>query len=577
MRNSSWWGVGVTLSGIACLAAQEPKPLPGPGRIEGVVVDAMGRLVADAEVWLVDQALPHVRTAEGAFVLRQIPVGYSLVRAKASHWHRGTATVRVTDEDPLQFATVVLQPAADVDVRVVDDKGAAVSGAEVMCSRTSNPGYFRPERGESFVTDANGRVRLVDIALGDTAFHAIAPGFACASAAHYVGDGGEVVVRLARGQGFELRLVLAGASPEQLRAARWHLTPTRDGYGAGCQLPPSLMTGAVGADGAVTIQGLPIDMDFQSLSIVVPDAGVLPHAVHLPLGEVDRTRPHTVKFDVVAANEVPVLGVVRDPGGKPLAQLALSCKRYEFRRDAVTARTDASGAFRLERAVAAGETFELSSLDPRWVFDQPKAEKFEDLRYRGVFKGKLEADAPQDVRCVAAAEVRGRVIDAAGRGVAGVEVQLMADWDARRTLRIAGVTTDRDGVFVLPRLNPGAAPELWIEANGRTGAATSARFALAVGQTLRLPDLALTAAAFVEGTVVDAAGRPAYGASLRLQRENEVAFAIADHEGHFRLAASPGPAKLLCFLGHERLGDPKSQSVELRSGETLTVRFVRNR
>lgn len=578
MRSGIRWSVCVVVFATASLAAQEARPRPGPGRIEGVVVDAMGRSVADADVWLVDSAVPHVRTdAEGAFVLRKVPVGYQAVRATAKGWHRGTASTLVGDDCPLQFATVVLQPGADVEVCVVDDKGAAVADAEVMSSRLANPGYFRPERDDRFVTDANGRVRVPAIALGATAFHAVAPGFVCTSVTHYVGDEGEVVVRLARGHGFELRLALGGSSPEQLRAARWFLTAARDGYGAGCQLPPSLVSGSFGADGVATIRGLPVDMDFQSVSVVLSDAGVLPHAVHLPLGEVDRTRPHTVKFDVVGADARPIRGIVLDPAGRPLPQFALACKRYEFRSESAKTRTDATGAFCIARVVAADETFELRSLDPRWVFEQPKAEVYQDLRYRGVFEATSSADAPHELRCIAAAEVRGRMVDATGRGVGGVDVRLTVPWDAKRTLGIASATTDRDGVFAMPRLNPGSASELWIEANGRTGAATSAHFALEVGQTLRLPDLALAAVGVVEGTVVDAAGKPAYGASLRLQRENEVVFAIADREGRFRLAAAAGDAHVYCFLGHERIGDPKPQAVLLRSGETQTMRLVRSR
>ena len=562
------------LAAAAPIAAQQAQA-PGPGRVEGVVIDMWGRPVAGAEVWLVGPDLPRQRTGDdGVFAFTCVPVGYQWARAAVRGWHRASTRVHVSHDAPLQFAEVVVLPAADVGVRVVDDTGAPVAGAEVVPSRTASAGYVWPTKDERYVTDAAGKILLQDLALGSTNINAVAPGFGFSSVRCYVGDGAEVVVKLPRTDALTLRLVLEGATKAQIAAARWHLSAMRDGYGAGCTLPPSLAGGRLDADGTATIRGLPRDMELSQIGIQVADASVVPRECGFqPAAD---TLSHEAKFTAAPRQDPPVCGVVVDADGKPVPGLELVCSlHYGW---SPSTRTDDRGEFKFEHAVGLGQAFSLRSLDDRWVFDQIKQDLLEAIRNRRTFHGVLGKDRCE-VHCIAASSVRGRVVGADGRPVPGIGIELTTQWGDKRTIDIAWATSDRDGMFTLPRLNGADEREMWIVANGRGGAAVGARFVLGIDAQLRLPDLVLAPPAVVTGTVRDARGQPVFGATVALCRADgtSVTEAISDRDGRFRVIGAAGSHRLRCFTGHEKDGRAEQQAVELHSGETIDIDLVRAR
>ena len=532
-----------------------------------------GRPLEGAEVWLVNRTQRARSDKDGRFELPMSPLGYQWARAKLRGFHRGSSRALITHDAPAQFVTMTLLPAADQTVRVVDEDGAPIAGAEVMFSRTASVGHVWLEQGERHVTDAQGRVIFADLALGNTAVHAVAPGFGVGEVNCYVGDSSEAVIKLTRTEAFRLRLQLTGATAEQIAAARWSLSSTRDGYGAGCTLPPSLTGGALDPDGTATIRGLPLDMELTQISIWLPDAGVSPRAENLPTARSQHRLDHQLTFAVVPRDEQPVSGTVVDDAGRPIAGLALTCNQYEFVKGRGLVRTDENGRFRFERVVAVGSTFSLQSRDARWVIDQAKTNALNAIRFRGRHESKLTPDAHHEVRCIPATELRGRVLDAAGHGVPGVDIELTTDWTADRTIGLLWATSDRDGMFVLPGLNGADRREVWIEARGNRGSTTGARVRLEVGAMTRLPDLTLTPPGAVAGTVRNAKAQPLAGVTLILLRADdhgEAAVAISDRDGRFRLAAGPGTYRITSFAGHQK--DAKDQQeVEIRSGATTEL------
>jgi hypothetical protein len=199
------------------------------------------------------------------------------------------------------------------------------------------------------------------------------------------------VITLQRGEGVSLRLVFACATREQVRTARWHLCTMRDGYGAGCNMPPSLAGGGLDAAGTVTIRGLPSDMEFSQIGVQLVDAGVSPRTAALTREQVRERAVHELSFTAVARSAAPLRGRVVDSDGRPVPGLLLTCSANLAAKGARQTRTDAAGAgaFTFTSLVALGERFSPQAHDARWVLDQPKAERLDPLRYRRQFHASL--------------------------------------------------------------------------------------------------------------------------------------------------------------------------------------------
>jgi hypothetical protein len=564
---------------VLALPAQEPRPTPASGRIEGRVVDAMGKPAPRAEVWLANAAGPRQRTdGDGMFVFSRVPNGYQSVRATADGCCVVSAVTRVAPDTPFHFATLGLLPGAKIAVRVRDDKGEPIAGAHVLPSRTASPGYFFTEQGDRFETDAEGRVAIDHVALGDTSVNAWAPGFGLGTSRCHVSDGTEVEVTLRRTNALQLQIELTGATPEQIRAATWRMYASRDGTSAGCGLPLPLARGTLDADGTRVITGLPLDAELRDVAITLPGAVVEPNPVNFEPADKTLALEQTVKFSVLPARAQKVTGTVAGPDGRPLAGLPLTCRSFPdgSQRDVET-RTDANGAFAFADVAADGTEFQLTSLDPRWVFDQPKDDDEHDaIRYRRRFVAKIQGDMEVGVQCIPATELRGRVVDAEGRGVGGASVKLQTSWQKTRTLSAAWTTSDRDGMFVLPRLNAADEREVWIEATSRQGGGRGAPFRMEVGAAIRMPDLTLRPPGAVTGVVRNAAGKPVAGASIRLMTDDgQEGETISGRDGRFLLPGlAPGAYRFYCRLGQK--DDAKDPvQVVVPEGETVVVSPVR--
>src|SRR5262245_26806002 len=164
--------------------------LPGV-TVEGRVVDGHGQPVAGAEVWLSER----YRNNAGHVVMRSDARGaFTLPCVGPDHWigarKRGFApgtlrSARGADGDRLALELRLEASGSSVSGRVVDARGAAISGALVLFGE-EQPASVRISDG-SFVpaappqrarTGADGRFELASVALGLQPLQARARGFA---------------------------------------------------------------------------------------------------------------------------------------------------------------------------------------------------------------------------------------------------------------------------------------------------------------------------------------------------------------------------------------------------------------
>jgi carboxypeptidase family protein len=246
------------------------------------------------------------------------------------------------------------------------------------------------------------------------------------------------------------------------------------------------------------------------------------------------------------------LGGPSNPDGEPLAGVEV-----RFQRDGVlTARatTDEHGSFVLEGLPPGRYAVSLA---------------LEDHYYADLFSRVVELPAPQSCAAVDAAvysngRVAGRVVDAAGRPVAGLTVDLAtaAGIDRPSTPDRVRALTDRSGRYELTRVPPGrfvvgintqrdrngGFPQPRVLFPGVDLPARASRITVEAGERIELPDFVLPPAlsyVAIQGLVTDADGAPAVGARVFLKGPAEMDYILSEAvltgaDGAFVLAALSG-------------------------------------
>lgn len=144
------------------------------------------------------------------------------------------------------------------------------------------------------------------------------------------------------------------------------------------------------------------------------------------------------------------------------------------------------------------------------------------------------------------ADVAGRVVDAAGKAVAGARVVGHVEVDGAPADEI-GAVTDRDGRFLLRAVPPG---RLMLQADAAGHAPSPAVAVTVAGEPGRREDvvLRLTGPAPLVGRVVDEQGAGIAGASVRALRPmSQIALpaVTTDAQGGFEMMLAPGPVDLV--------------------------------
>lgn len=247
-----------------------------------------------------------------------------------------------------------------------------------------------------------------------------------------------------------------------------------------------------------------------------------------------------------------VLVAPRDLAGRstgasrPVADLTVNITRDGVAETALTALTDQAGDYRVESR-GPGTYRVTVDVPEQFYSDAPTT----TVTLRDPRSCAETATVLHDNGHVA-----GRVVDAAGRPIAGLTLELAQLSKGRRTV------TDRDGRYALTRIPPGrftlslpAGPSratggrpLRVFLPGVDTLAAATRVSLAAGERVRVPDFRIPAHhqhVAVSGAVFDADGTPAEGAHVYLKGVGEddriVSEPVAvDFMGRFVIAARAG-------------------------------------
>jgi protocatechuate 3,4-dioxygenase beta subunit len=551
----------------SALAQLPPSPDPRPVPISGVVVDASDRPVGGAEVWLaeavppaegrragtellgpvpagpvagVSPALAHARTdAAGRFAVR-IPAevvarpsppplaiwAASLGQGPRVAWYRLPRAV-LGDDPPVRIA---LGDPARSQVRIVDPDRKPVAGARIVPTRADEtlvPGPLG--RALAATSDADGRATIAGLAPGLLEEVSVsASGFGVlvlempdsgllSPAAKRTKSGDDATtIALARVGRVAGRLVAAGNEP--IRGVTVRADTRVDGYAGSGQ--GGFAHVACDEQGRFDIPAIAAGM--MNLRIEYdPEQGTMLR--NWPLSRILVRAGRTTEVAIPLHPTVKVQGMVRERGTeRPIAGAAVMWNGFFDGR--VVAVADASGMFRgfVAREDILATPTPIGVPGP-WFVPVDRAKVLEDLPPRGVDELTLKTiDLPRGV------EMSGTVVDERGEPVAGAAVEAIrptpVPW-----VRLA--RADSAGRFTLHGADPRA--ELVFRAwDGLAGSAavsyapdalTARPIVLTVGPGHTAP---------IGGRVVDPAGRPVAGASVRLWREvrpkNEGSLAVAE-------------------------------------------------
>ncbi|MEM8883356.1 MAG: sigma-70 family RNA polymerase sigma factor [Planctomycetota bacterium] len=430
---------------------------------------------------------------EGAFETAVEP-GRSVLLVAVHGGHAAQRVVRAGSE-PREGVEIRLRPTATARLRVVDEAGRPVEGADV----TIGPRLF-DDRGEPRSvgrTDADGRAVIGGIAIqpyghGVTVRH---PGFAVATRVSAVLPNAAWTIRLVRGESYEGVVLDAERQPVPSARVRWLCEHERFGSGETrtdregrfriAHLPPYPCV--VFLDGAGRGQG------FKRL--VAP-----PHPAELILDEV-RARS----------------GIVVDESGAPVPDvrvLALSPKFVDLR----TTFSNGISVHRMPERMRSRMTGEdgrfdfpgLSSHATRLGVSARSPFRTVEMVEEGAFLRIVVAPAPL---------IRGRVVDPEGRPVAHARVVRPGGHDYERY-------TDQDGrfsMYPLPAVKPGGKTSFYVTRPGY------ARLEFESAEPE--PTLTLRPVGTIVGRLVDPDGNPIVGARIGANRQ----YVFSESDGRFRV------------------------------------------
>ncbi len=484
------------LPGLVGLAHPGAMPLGGGGLVGGLLMKkhVAALLLVVLAAGLVWQGGRLARLGPGALGRESAaePLRRPVVVAEESAAPAPPASA------PREALPAVSRPSAQVGTLVVrlrrDRDGAPLEGFCVDLRALDDPGP-RPERRHA-LTDAQGRAVFEQVPAG--AVRAFAPGGAARTGEVVAGERRELEL-LQRDTPDLVGQVVDPAGAGVVGAEVWI-------HGPGDPLASHLAL-RTGAEGRFVLPGLEDDVQVGARA-----AGLRPSMLfecgELALGasgarEVRlelRAAGAGLAGRVLDARGTPVNGawVLAGPSGGTISDLADGRRAYAPGR--VVLSTDERGEFS-----------QPGDLDPG------SCELFVVAPGAPVWTATVELSAGErtwvDVRLVDGLRVRGRVVDARGRPVAGAEVLATREFgldDPREWFLTPRTTSDEAGLFLLELVPPGAC-ELRARVPGRDRLGR-ARAGLDAGPGAELEvELVLDPGSLVTGRVVDRAGVPLVG------------------------------------------------------------------
>ncbi|HYH47061.1 MAG TPA: carboxypeptidase-like regulatory domain-containing protein, partial [Thermoanaerobaculia bacterium] len=484
---------------------------------------------------------------DGRFELRHLPPGRFRLTARApGHAPAARLPVEIpAGAGRVDLGNLALAAGAALEGRVVDERDRPLEGAAVLA--VDGPG--EPPRA---LTGADGRFRLADLAPGRANLWVVREGYIQTTLHDIAVPSGEpLAIRLRPARVLTGQVV--GPRGEPVAGAMLHR-----------------LTGGAGADGS-GFSG--------SSSLAHTDAqgrfradGLEPGPVAL-LAEAPGYRSRRLQVEIPAERDAGPLEIALDTGaviegrvlaaGKPMAQAQVSAHptvRVEVHAGTLV-QTDGDGRFRLAGLAVGRHAVEVTTADGRQAREEVE-----------VRPGTQQLDLH-----LPAAEISGRVVDAAGRPVAAAALRLVGP-------RSGVIETAADGSFAFRSLPPGT--YLLAASHPEAGRADLSEVQVAERPVV-LPDLVLENAdelATVSGRLVGLAprdlaqaqvvahpavdpGGPAETAPPGLRRSAVVARLNAD--GTYRLVGlAPGAWQIHATAGERR---PLSRQLRLAAGEQAAV------
>ncbi len=575
-------GYQATLSAIA--SDQTVLLLPAPNEVGGYVADREGRPIAGALVWRTRGPAAAVRTdARGRF--RWLTAENSLLLGFAAdgyqrQQHKVDAGAEISSD-----LAVVLDPAAVLAGRVLDEDGLPVAGARVQIRSIGFRDRSWNRRTASYratTTSADGVFRAGGLPAGELQQirvhregYAAAAAMAAAAALDAAPSGDaapELEIVLWRGA--EAVGQVVDTDDQAVAGARVRFSHQPAEGEARLEIPqgeylsaPETMTGD---DGRFAVRGLPAGDHSAEISRQGYATRALP-GVRVAVGpearQADATSPQVDLGTIILAAAAQIEARVTDPDGEPIPDVRVwlhsrgepgALSRPASPRT-VTLETDDRGIFRYDD-LQAGERIDLRLDHPAHVEENVEA---------------VEAPTPEPLEIVLrpGAAVSGIVVTEDGRGVAraflqaGTELKVETRFQSSSREVSKWGRTDAGGRFELRGVHPG---EVRLSATFEGFAEEVRRLELAEGERRDDLRIVLRRGATVSGRVLDSRGQAAIGVEVSLthragEHENRGTGAITDGEGRFRIAGRPlGPAEV---AARHREHGAASVEIELVPGD----------
>lgn len=409
--------------------------------VEGEVVDANGRGVPDAAVWLSDYGnagkgaeVAHA-DGDGRFHLRAVGEGRR-VAARAPGFAMSPSYEVAGDPGSTVRTRIVLSSrGGSVRGIVRDASGRPVAGALVQAGsegtstiQDSEGRYLSTPPPLQVRTDRDGRFLVEGVAAGPVPIAVRARGFAPWT--------GAFAVEVERTTKIDVELALGAIVRGTIRDGEGR---PLDGVFVGCGEYGSVYGAQTrtAADGSFALEGLPSGE--VELRADGRDKGKVRTALTLtPGGE--------IAWDPVLATTPGVSGRVVDDAGQPLANwLVAAVDDGYLGRQLLSKRTDEQGAFALNNWPK--EAVRLEVHDPD-AWTQDAVTMLHDPR---VGQQDLVIRIPRDAR--ATASIEGRIVDEHGDAIAGAQVIV---WRVGSDSGSAERADPKSGGFRIAPLRPGA-------------------------------------------------------------------------------------------------------------------------
>ncbi|HEX5715073.1 MAG TPA: carboxypeptidase regulatory-like domain-containing protein [Thermoanaerobaculia bacterium] len=533
--------------------------LRSPTLAAGRVLDASSREpIAGALVWNGRSA--WTRTGAGGTFELRAPSG-------DRGYFEASAAGRMVHFEPWErernaALTFLLEAAAPISGRVVDEEGKPVEGARITTLANTRESRSLRMQERSTSSGPDGRFSLGKLPAGQLhALEAVREGFA---PAHQLADS-KVPVRLVLRRGTLAFGRIVDEEGLPVAEARVSLAAAGEA-GAPYRYQPFLTTSdPEGRFRIPRVSAGRFDLRAESqgfAATVVEGVSIPEQEPEVDLGEIR----------LLAGGAIE--GIVTDTRGKPVekAWIDLSPSGGE---DFMTAASAISG--RQPTETGPDGRFRIENL-PRGVRFDLHADHAE-LQPAEVLAVEVPTAEPLRIRLSHPQALSGRVVDELGGPIAGASVSpsvtTVAPDGSSRSRIDEKTTTDPDGRFRLSRVSPGA-----VQVQASAPGYRSGEVLVQVpeeGETEPV-EITLGPGTSLEGQVLDRHGLPVRRARMELRTRpgnprSSVSGSMADEEGRYEMVdLEPGPYEVAAYLDHR--GRATRAAVEIRPGRNrLDLRF----